>query len=950
MSTPEHAYDRIEKLIHNFKALTAGQRKSMNENATRQGYILPLFAALGWDIGNVNEVSPEEKVSRGFVDFSFRLDGVPRFFLETKKASEDLNDPRWVKQSIDYAWTKNVTWALLSDFEGLRVFNAEWKESNPFRAEFLQFNLESYLSDFERLLWLSREQTAAGRLSSEAEKVGKKARRLPVSQHLFDDLKSWRADLFRDLKGFNPLYSAAQVDEAVLRLLNRLIFIRTAEDRQVEPNRLRALVRELKDKKQFSNLWVELNKLFREMDGIYNSELFARHFSEELYVTPTVLENVIEGLYEANYIGYNFNAIESDVLGTAYEQYLGSMVTQSQDEAPPGSANQPYLMPQPAMTVQERRQKRKSQGIYYTPAFVTKYIVQQTLGRWLQENDYSPSHPPRILDMACGSGSFLIEAFDVLDAFVARQRGHAYGSHEELHDAARRLELLTTCIYGVDKDKQAVDVARLNLLLRALHSREKLPMLHNIHHADSLKPETWADFSEVMNEGGFDIIIGNPPYVRQETLGAEFKEFAQSKFETYTGTADLYIYFIEQAHKLLKPGGLFGMIVSNKWMRSNYGKALRSFLSQYATILEIIDFNELPVFGDVIAYPTILITRTIKSKKQSFLYAQIDNLEFTNLSTEVTTHGVILEKFTKQGDNWIFGKNQDQIILDQLRTKSDLLGTYIGSKIFRGVLTGLNDAFIIDRSAYERFIQDNPKASEFIKPFLMGRDVQEYFVGFREIFLIRVPKGYTNANKPETVDAWEWFLETFPALAKYLHPFSISAEKRLDKGDYWWELRACGYYDEFEKIKIIAPAIVKNATFALDDQGFYSNDKTSIIPTDDLFLLGILNSTIMDFVLKRIASTKQGGYFEQKPMYISQLPIHKLNSEDPAERAAHDAIVEKVEQMLALNKQLAQAERDLDDSRHSLGQKIQSLDIEIDALVYGLYGLTEEEIKVVEGK
>src|SRR3990172_8853884 len=228
MDTKEYAFTETERLIKNFKNLPGKKRKEMNEMQTRLGYILPLFRALGWDTSNLNELSPEEKVSRGWVDFSFRIGGVPRFFLETKRADENLNDPRWVKQAIDYAWTKNVTWALLSDFEGLRVFNAEWKEANPFRAEFLNFDLETYLSDFDRLWWLSREQTAAGRLDAEAEKVGKKTRRLPVSQHLFDDLKTWRAHLFRDLKGFNPHYTAAQVDEAVLRILNRLIFIRTA--------------------------------------------------------------------------------------------------------------------------------------------------------------------------------------------------------------------------------------------------------------------------------------------------------------------------------------------------------------------------------------------------------------------------------------------------------------------------------------------------------------------------------------------------------------------------------------------------------------------------------------------------------------------------------------------------------------------------------------------------
>src|SRR3990172_6659873 len=178
MAAPEQAYARVKALVTRFKSLSAAERRGMNEQATRLGYILPLFSELGWDTSNTYEVSPEEKVSRGWVDFSFRIGGIPRFFLETKKASEDLNAPRWVRQAIDYAWTKSVTWALLSDFEGLRVFNAEWKEENPFRAEFFQFTVDTYLGDFNRLWWLSRAETAERRLDIEAEKVGRKIKRL----------------------------------------------------------------------------------------------------------------------------------------------------------------------------------------------------------------------------------------------------------------------------------------------------------------------------------------------------------------------------------------------------------------------------------------------------------------------------------------------------------------------------------------------------------------------------------------------------------------------------------------------------------------------------------------------------------------------------------------------------------------------------------------------------
>jgi type I restriction-modification system DNA methylase subunit len=958
MTTPESAYPQIEKLVKKFKSLPAAERKNMNENATRQGYILPLFSALGWDTTDIHEVSPEEKVSRGWVDFSFRLGGVPRFFLETKKVREDLNDPRWVRQAVDYAWTKSVSWALLSDFEGLRVFNAEWRVDNPFMAEFLNFDLDSYLSDFERLWWLSRSETEGGRLSAEAENVGKKAKRLPVSLHLFDDLKQWRAALFKDFKGFNPLFTDAQIDAAVLRTLNRLIFIRTAEDRQVEPNLLQALVREMKDRKQFVKLSEGLGKLFREMDTVYNSELFAPHFSDGLYVTPSTLETVIEGLYERAFIHYNFNAIEADVLGTVYEQYLGTVVTESlpASETP----SQPALITSETLNVQERRQKRKSQGIYYTPSFVTKYIVQQTIGRYLEENGFYP-RPPRVLDMACGSGSFLIEAFDCLDRYLARQSGQAYGEQEGLHDQMRRLQILTQCIYGVDKDHQAVEVARLNLLLRALHSREHLPLLNNIYQGDSLQAETWQYFTEPMKEGGFDIIIGNPPYVRQETLGPEFKAYAQQTFTTYAGTADLYIYFIEQAHRLLKPGGYFGMIVSNKWIRSNYGKSLREFLKSESQLLEIVDFGELPVFTSAATFPAILITRKQKVEKQQFVYAPIKRLDFTSLPEEVKKVGNQLNEHALEGGNWTLVENQGFEILTKMIQLGEPLGEYINRKIFFGVKTGYDKAFVINKVTRDKLISLSSKSSELIKPYVIGDDVRKYHINQKERFLIVIPKGWTRANilietpgkEITTTIAWEWMSNRYSSIANHLISYVEEAKKRQDKGEFWWELRACAYYSEFYKPKIIYPDIAKESRFAFDDSAYFPAATNFIIPTDDLFLLGVLNSSLAFYALKSLCPVlgdpAKGGRLRLKTIYIQKLPIPHINLSNPSEKSAHDEIVRLVEEILSLHKDLAAAEREKDDRRFSLQQRIAQVDREIDWRVYALYDLTEAEIRVVEG-
>lgn len=940
MTNQELAYSEIQRLITQFKNLPASQRKGLNEMQTRLGYILPMFKALGWDTSNINEVSPEEKVSRGWVDFSFRIGNIPRYFLETKKANEDLNDPRWVKQAIDYAWTKSVTWALLSDFEGLRVFNAEWKENDPFRAQFFEFGLDDYLKDFERLWWLSKEETSARRLDTEAEKVGKKIKRLPVSQNLFDDLKRWRENLFKNYKAFNLGYSAAQVDEAVLRLLNRLIFIRTAEDREVEENRLQSLVRVLKDKKQIQILDHELASLFRELDGIYNSELFARHFSEELQIPPTELEEIIKGLYQKDFVRYNFNALEADVLGTAYEQYLGHIVAENETET----------------HVEEKRTKRKSQGIYYTPAFVTKYIVQQTVGKYFDENGYNPSKPPRVLDMACGSGSFLIEAFDVIDDFVAKQRGQAQKGEVDFYDRARQLEVLKNCIFGVDKDKQAVEVARLNLLLRGLHSREKLPMLENIVNADSLQNETYPfHFSKIMQEGGFDVIIGNPPYVRQETLGEEFKTYAKQNFETFAGTADLYIYFIEQAHKLLKPNGLFGMIVSNKWMKSSYGKALREFLARESTILEIIDFGELPVFENAATFPVIIITRKAKVESQKFLFAPIKRLDFDSLPDEVKNIGTQLDQSAVHGENWTLSGGTEQVILDKIRERGLPLEEYAKGQVYYGIKTGYDKAFVIDSPTRNRLISQDKNSLELIKPYIIGDDVRNYTINFRDRFVILIPKGWTNSQMGKNGNAWKWLTKNYPAIAKYLEPHEEAAMKRSDKGDYWWELRACSYYEMFEKNKIVYPEIAREPRFAFDTDKYYQNKTTFLISSSDLYLLGVLNSKLAWAFLKRTCSVlgdaDKGGRLLLQWIYVKQLPVYKINFDNPAEKSIHSEIVALVEKILALQKQrqAVRPEDNLDHARN-LDRQIKDINSEIDKRVFKLYGLSEEEIKLVDGK
>ncbi|MBN1564637.1 MAG: hypothetical protein JXA10_12400, partial [Anaerolineae bacterium] len=272
MTSKDHAREQVAQIVNRFRAEPASKRRSYNEQETRVYYILPLFRALGWNTENPAEMSAEEQISRGFVDFGFYLDGVPRFYVETKRIPENINKPEWARQAINYSWLKGVTWAVLTDFEGLKVFNAEVNTRDPQKAVFLDLHWESYANGaFEDLWLLSKEAVRSGQIDTLAERYGKKARKGAVNELLLAQLTQWRRDLFRQIQQWgDTLWSQnpREIDNAVQRLIDRLIFIRTVEDRGVEAPRLQAVVRQFEARTgSDKNLLADLQALFRELDG-----------------------------------------------------------------------------------------------------------------------------------------------------------------------------------------------------------------------------------------------------------------------------------------------------------------------------------------------------------------------------------------------------------------------------------------------------------------------------------------------------------------------------------------------------------------------------------------------------------------------------------------------------------------------------------------------------------
>ena len=461
------------------------------------------------------------------------------------------------------------------------------------------------------------------------------------------------------------------------------------------------------------------------------------------------------------------------------------------------------------------------------------------------------------------------------------------------------------------------------------------------------------EFPEVLDDSGafvgFDVVIGNPPYIRQEEF-APLKPYLKDSFKTFAGTADLYVYFVELGMNLLKDSGNFVFIIPNKWMRAGYGKALRSYVKNYE-IHELLDFGDLQVFGEATTYP--LIMGLGKSPPvEKFTAVNLDTLDFPLGMGKYLAEkriGVLTEGLSDEG--WTLTDSKTQKLLLKLKAKGKPLSEYVDGKIFYGIKTGYNEAFVINRETKDRLIAKDPRSAQVIKPFLAGREIKRYQLPVSENFLILFPKGTTiKRNLPEddpnhigrvnepprygympSDPAWDWLKSNYPAIADHLKPFEKAAKKRTDQGDFWWELRACDYYGEFAKEKIMLPDISQRAEALLDTNGMYCVNTAYIIPIADKYLLALINSQLVHFFYSNLTSTIRGGYLRFIKQYLAQIPIIDPTTEL---RLEFENLVGKI----------------IEAKVNNAVAEVRILENQINQLVYEMYGLSAEEIGIVEGR
>jgi len=440
-------------------------------------------------------------------------------------------------------------------------------------------------------------------------------------------------------------------------------------------------------------------------------------------------------------------------------------------------------------------------------------------------------------------------------------------------------------------------------------------------------------FSEVFHQNrGFDIIIANPPYVRQEAIREIKPQLKQTFGPFYCGTADLYTYFYKRGLELLRPMGHLCFIAPNKFMRAGYGKNTRALLTGEATPKVIMDFGDLPIF-DATTYPSILLLEKGKPEAAEKTMAATfkDVSQLACLEDALAAVGFHMPTAALKPEGWTLEQPEVLALMEKLRKAGKPLGEYVDGKFYYGIKTGLNEAFVIDENTRNRLIAEDPKSVELIKPWLRGRDIRKWKAEWAGLYLITIAssanKDWPWSKESSEANARKSFAKVYPAVHRHLSQWEEKLRRRDDQGKFWWELRSCVYYEEFEKEKIVYPNITKTNIFAYDTTGILTNQKCFIIPTTDIYLVAILNSQLATQWFHSTLPLLRGGFFEPSAIFMQKYPIF------PATDAQKAPITERVRKILA------------DPGSTAVPQ----LEAEIDRLVYALYGLTEAEITLVEG-
>ncbi len=919
--------ERVEDFEKNKAILT---KKGHGETNIRSNYIDIMFKALGWDMKShyevVREYSQRDKSTTGGtkkVDYAFKINGKLKFFIEAKEASVDLEkDKNAIYQAKRYAYSSNgkAPIVILTDFEEYRVFNVLKAPiiDNPDR-DLLQSHCMKYTDYLEKwdLLWdtFSREAVGKGSLDSLRGKIDKNTRTMDVD--FLAQITEWREILAKNIAVRNESLNVDEINEAVQRILDRLVFIRNLEDREIEPENM------LFDKAHKSdNVYKSLIPLFNSLDKTYNGLLFKKHFSEEIEVDDKTIKDIIRQMcYPVS--PFQFDVIEPEILGRIYEKFLGSKIR---------------LTDSHRAKIEEKIEVRKAGGVYYTPEYIVEYIVKNTVGTKIEGLGPEEIKEIKIIDPACGSGSFLLGAYSYLldyhqKWYLANQKDKKYQvdwyktkDGEIKVKLDKRADILRNNIFGVDIDKEATEVAIMSLYLKMLDDGfdkgqkelffEKgsiLPdMSNNIKSGNSIistdyfdgrlnyeieelkkiKPFNWnKEYFNIINNGGFDCIIGNPPYVTEQVEKNE-RDYFFLKYKDNVGKINTYRLLTLRAIEILKNNGLFGYIIPNTYLTNRDSQYLRKEILDKTSIKEILLFPEkAKVFQNVTQATTVLIFEKNNDSENKIKTKLCENEKeiFNNsyyLIEQSIYHNILENMFIINISN------------DSLKLALKLLNEYDTfdsiTEIYQGeVNVSINKDLI-----------KNTKVSEYFKPLIRGNDVYKYFIDL------------SGENSKGS------FVDT---------------SNNDFRGHYFNKRIVTQEVSNMQQKLRIKSSIL--------DKGFLCGHTTNYLilrkEIDLSFILGIINSKLINWFFTIFNNTNHIPARE-----IKRFPFPLIDFNNLKNNKMYLILTECVNEMLKTMVNYYESEKENDKKLYE--QKIDLLERKINETVYTLYKLTDDEIKIIE--
>lgn len=958
-----------------------------------------------------------------------------------------------VQQAWQYAVANSGTkWIMVCNMVELRLYSYD-RGMNEYES------WELYgLTDPYQYAKLQRLLSPANLLGTETRRLLKTSRDADkeISEQLYADYKSLRGNLIWEIGTKRPDILKTDVIRIAQTILDRILFIAFAEDTGLLPEETLKKAYEFKDP-YGGNVpaWTRFKALFEYIDKgnkamnipRYNGGLFK---TNDLIQSLELSDSVMAGFKALG--DYDFESeVRVTVLGRIFEQSITDL------EELQAIADDDFTFE--AQKAKGTTGRRKREGVIYTPDYVAEFIVEQSIGKRLKElfgmcvakyakkgdvSDYKnilwrPKKGKgnsalnawqeyrkliselKIVDPACGSGVFLVTAFDFLRAEYKRVNAKIeelqrdFNLERSMDFLDTDTEVLTNNLYGVDVNEESVEITKLSLWLKTARRGKVLDSLdNNILVGDSLIGDSnfayhkhkfeWKTAFKDVPQGEFDIVLGNPPYVRQERLGAETKRALKNRYEVYTGVADLYTYFFERGIRQLKDGGRLGYICSSTFFKTSSGKPLRDYISKNSLIETMVDFGDHQIFEGVTTYPSVMVLKKgVPPESAHTQFWNIGDMPKGNFFAGFQSEGRVFDQNDLNEQAWTFESQALVALRRKLVSGRKTLKQVYGSPLY-GIKTGRNEAFVIDQEMQNNLVRQDARSLERLKPWLVGKDLKKWRAEPQNQYLIFFPKGWTQEayGVLSEVEAWENLKCDYPAIAEHIQQFADVCRKRTDQGDYWWELRACDYYDKFDEPKIIYPDLSQGPKFSLNNDCFAPNT-TYFIPTHDAALLAILNAPPTWFFLRGVSDAMRGGTWRirmftqnietipipelSEPIYkLLEAKSHSLQSSYNEQSLAQQSIIRRIPDLCpegqtakltnklkdwhklpdfkTFRKEIKKAfkadiplnERsDWEDMLATERKKISQLDGEIataeakiNAIVYDLFNLTSKEIELIE--